>query len=126
MIKKVVFKREVMDSMLTYSKISYPNEGILLLRGRKVKDTLQVDSVVVPPGATHGRNFSSFNWFYLPVDKSYVGVAHSHPSGSTNYSHQDLLHSTGSIMVIVGYPFSDESCISVYDSNGRKVDFEVF
>lgn len=123
--RKVLFKRSVVESILSYSKMCYPNEGILLLRGRKTRDTLEVNGVVIPPGAMHGRNFSSFSWFLLPPDRSYVGVAHSHPSGAMEPSHQDILHSSGSIMVIAGYPFTDEGCISVYDTEGNKMDFSV-
>jgi|SRR5579885_1219152 proteasome lid subunit RPN8/RPN11 len=125
MSRRVVFKRSVVDSILSYSRMCYPEEGILLLRGKKKGDTLEVESVVVPPGATHGKNFSSFSWFFLPPDTRYVGVAHSHPSGSVEPSHQDILHASGSIMVISGYPFENESCISVYDTEGRRIEFGV-
>jgi len=125
MNRQVVIKKSVLESILSYSKMCYPNEGILLLRGKKTKDRLEVYGVVVPPGASQGRDFSSFNWFFLPPDRSYVGVAHSHPSGSPMPSYQDLLHASGSLMVISSYPFEDETCISVYDTEGREIKFTV-
>lgn len=124
-LERVIFTTQVVDSLLSYSKMAYPNEGILLLRGRSRKGTAEVDGVVIPPAAVHGGSFSSFNWWMVPIDLSYLGVAHSHPSGYAVPSHQDLLHATGRMMVIMGYPYSDSSCIGVFDKDGRRIPFEV-
>jgi proteasome lid subunit RPN8/RPN11 len=114
-----------MDSLLTYSRMAYPNEGILILRGKSKKGVVEVTSVMVPPAAVHAHSYSSFNWFMLPVDMSYLGVAHSHPSGNANPSDEDRLHATGKIMVIMGYPYSSASHVGVFDHNGNRVPFEV-
>ncbi len=124
-VQKVVLAAQVLDSLLTYSKMAHPNEGILLLRGKSKKGVVEVTSVMVPPAAVHGRAFSSFNWWMLPVDMSYLGVAHSHPSGNASPSHEDKLHSTGRIMVIMGFPYANSSNIGVFDHNGNRVPFEV-
>ena len=105
-VKSVVIHRQVLDSILSYSKMAFPREGILLLRGKTKKGVVEVDSVVIPPNAVHGQGFSGFNWWMIPIDLSYVGVAHSHPSGHAVPSHQDLLHITG----ILGL---DESGVSL-------------
>jgi proteasome lid subunit RPN8/RPN11 len=115
----------IVDSVLTYSRSAYPREGILLLRGSSKKGDVRVESVVIPPMATHGEGFSSFSWNLMPIDLTFIGVAHSHPSGYAVPSHQDLLHMMGKIMVIAGYPYSDESCIKVYDIHGRPLTFQV-
>jgi proteasome lid subunit RPN8/RPN11 len=124
-VEKVIFAPEVIDSLLSYSKIAYPDEGILLLRGRTRKGTVEVNSVVIPPAAVHARSYSSFSWWMLPVDMSYLGVAHSHPSGHVIPSKEDLLHATGRIMVIMGYPYANETCIGVFDHHGNRIPFEV-
>jgi hypothetical protein len=31
----------------------------------------------------------------------------------------------GKIMMIAGYPYSDESCIKIYDSHGEPLIFQV-
>ncbi|MDG6990788.1 MAG: Mov34/MPN/PAD-1 family protein [Nitrososphaerota archaeon] len=121
----MLFRKEVVDSLFTYSAMAYPREGILLLRGKVKKGVAEVTGVVVPPMAEHGAAFSSFNWWMLPVDLSYLGVAHSHPSGNHNPSHEDLLHVTGRIMVIMGYPYATVDNLGVYDHNGNRVPFEV-
>jgi proteasome lid subunit RPN8/RPN11 len=124
-IKKVIFTREVVDSLLSYSKMAHPNEGILIIRGKARKGVAEVTSVMVPPAAVHAKSYSSFNWFMLPVDMSYLGVAHSHPSGYAVPSHEDLLHVSGRVMVIMGFPYNDESCIGVFDKDGVRIPFEV-
>jgi len=124
-VEKVVFHREVVDSLFTYSRMAYPNEGILLMRGKSKKGVVEVTGVVVPPAASHGAAFSSFSWWMLPIDFSYVGVAHSHPSGNHNPSHEDLLHASGKIMVIMGHPYATVDNLGVYNHNGERVPFEV-
>jgi proteasome lid subunit RPN8/RPN11 len=124
-VQKVVFHKEVVDSLFSYSAMAYPNEGILLLRGKSKKGVVEVTGVVVPPLANHGASFSSFSWWMLPVDLSYLGVAHSHPSGNHSPSHEDLLHASGKIMVIMGYPYATVDNLGVYDHNGNSVPFEV-
>ena len=105
--------------------MAHPNEGILLLRGKARKGVVEVDGVVIPPSAIHGRALSSFSWWMIPIDLSYVGVAHSHPSGYAVPSHQDVLHATGRIMVIAGAPYSDYSCLKVYNTKGEPLPYEV-
>jgi proteasome lid subunit RPN8/RPN11 len=124
-LEKVIMDSQVVDSLLSYSRMAYPDEGILLLRGRSKKGLAEVTGVVVPPAAVHARSYSSFSWWMIPIDLSYLGVAHSHPSGHVIPSQEDLLHATGRMMVIVGYPFANESCIGIFDHNGRRIPFEV-
>ncbi len=124
-VKGVIIRREVLDSVLTYSKMFHPKEGILLLRGKTRSGVVEVDGVVIPPAAIHGSGFSAFGWGMIPIDLSYVGVAHSHPSGYAVPSHEDVLHVTGKIMVIAGAPYSDESCLKVYDVHGEPLPYEV-
>jgi proteasome lid subunit RPN8/RPN11 len=124
-VERVVIKREVVESLLSYSQMAYPREGILLLRGKVKKGLAEVSSVMIPPGAVHGQGFSSFSWFMMPIDSSFLGVAHSHPSGYAVPSQEDLLHLSGRIMVIIGHPYSDESSLHVFNSKGRELPLEV-
>ncbi len=124
-VERVIVSKEVVDSLLTYSLMAHPKEGILLLRGKVRKRVAEVSSVMIPPAAVHGAGFSSFNWFMLPIDLSFIGVAHSHPSGYAVPSAQDLLHLAGRIMVIIGYPYRDSSSLRAYNSNGIELPLEV-
>lgn len=124
-VREVHFTKAVVDSLLSYSKMAYPNEGILLLRGKSKKGVAEITGVMIPPAAVHAPSFSSFNWWMMPIDMSYLGIAHSHPSGDASPSQQDLLHSSGGVMVIMGYPYQDESCLGVFDKDGNRIPFEV-
>ena len=124
-VQKVIFDKAVVDSLFSYSAMAYPREGILLLRGKSKKGVVEVTGVVIPPGAAHGAAFSSFSWWMIPIDLSYLGVAHSHPSGNHSPSHEDLLHASGRIMVIMGYPYATVDNLGVYDREGNRVPFEV-
>jgi proteasome lid subunit RPN8/RPN11 len=124
-VKSAVFTQTVVDSLLSYSQMAYPKEGILLVRGKVRKGVAEADSVVIPPASVHGHSFSSFNWWMLPIDMSFLGVAHSHPSGNKNPSQEDLLHIAGRIMVIMGYPYVDNRFIAVYNSKGEPIPLSV-
>jgi proteasome lid subunit RPN8/RPN11 len=121
----VRFEQSVVDSILSHGLDMYPREGILLLRGKKDKDEILIDGIVVPPLATHGLRFSSFPSYMLPMDLRVMGVSHSHPSGNPNPSVQDLNHIYGRIMVIAAYPFQSHSDIAVYDKDGRRLRWQL-
>ena len=117
----VVIGREVSGSIFEGARRLYPKETILLLRGKKSKDSIEVRDLVVPPLATYGRGFASLPLHMLPMDFSIVGAVHSHPSGNLSPSHVDFNHFFGRILMIVGYPFAGEKDIAVYDSRGAKL-----
>ncbi len=125
MLKVVRFKKTVADSILSYSIHAYPKEGILLLRGKVMKDEVLITEVLIPPLATHGHGFSGFSGFMLPMDLSVIGVSHSHPSGILRPSIRDLNHFYGKIMVIVAHPFQSYNDIGVFNSNGDRLPHEV-
>ncbi|MCP8304122.1 MAG: Mov34/MPN/PAD-1 family protein [archaeon] len=125
MTKKIIFKASVIDSLLSYAQNSYPDEGILLLRGKVHKDEIVVESVIVPPFAIHGRGFSSFPLHTLPLDLSILGTAHSHPSGTLRPSIGDLNNFYGRIMVIIAYPYKSEDDIGVFDREGNMVKYSI-
>jgi proteasome lid subunit RPN8/RPN11 len=116
---------ELLETILEGAKQLYPRESFLLLRGKKSKGVISVSDLVVAPFAAHGRGFASYSPHMLPMDFSVVGTVHSHPSGNVQPSHVDLNHMMGRILMIVGYPFADERCVAVYDSNGEKLTLNV-
>jgi len=102
----------------------YPKEAILLLRGKKEKDDILINEIVVPPLATHGLGFSSFPSYMLPMDLHVMGVSHSHPSGNPQPSVHDLNHFYGRIMVIAAYPFQSYNDVVVFDKDGSKLGWQ--
>ena len=125
MLTTVKFEKSVIDSILSHALNAYPREAILLLRGRKERDAMRVDEILVPPLATHGAGFSAFSSYMLPMDFRVVGVSHSHPSGNPNPSVHDLNHFYGRIMVIAAYPFQSYSDIAVFDKDGSRLRWQL-
>ena len=124
MRKKVIFKREVVNSMISFFKMHHPNEAILVLRGSSNKDAILIDSLMIPPMAEGGPYYSEFPTYMLPGDISILGTAHSHPSGSAEPSLTDLNHFSGLVGVIMRYPYEDKDLFA-YNSDGEKLEFSV-
>jgi proteasome lid subunit RPN8/RPN11 len=121
----VSIPRDLLETILAGAKQLYPRESFLLLRGKKNKGIIEISDLIVAPFAVHGRGFASHPTYMLPMDFSIVGTVHSHPSGNTQPSSVDLNHLFGRVLMIVGYPFTDELCVAVYGSNGEKLPLNV-
>ena len=125
MVRLVQFEQTVADSILSSALSAYPNEAILLLRGKLKDKRITVNEILIPPLATHGRGFSDFRGIMLPMDLRLVGVSHSHPSGALRPSTHDLNHFYGRIMVITAYPFQSYNDIGVFNSHGERLSHEI-
>ncbi len=125
MEKALFISRSVLDSVLCYAKACYPQEGILLLRGKTDKKKIAVTEVELPPLSVRGRRFSGFPIYMLPIDFSVVGTAHSHPSGGLHPSAGDLNSFYGKIMLIAAFPFETDRDIIVFDREGRLIKYEI-
>ena len=121
---KVRVKKELIDGILSYSRDMHPREVILLLRGKAGND-IEVNEVVMPPGAIQGLGFSGFQPHMLPFDLSIVGVVHSHPSGSSSPSVHDLNHPYGRITMIAAYPYRSVDDVTILGKGGQMLPFEV-
>ncbi len=120
--KIVVITRNVIDGIISYSKIHHPYEAILILEGKRKKNELYINNLVIPPFSIHGPFYSGFLINELPFDLKYVGTAHSHPSGSSRPSVEDLNNFYGSLSIIICYPY-DEIDLHAYDGNGKEIEF---
>ncbi|MEM1945827.1 MAG: Mov34/MPN/PAD-1 family protein [Candidatus Caldarchaeum sp.] len=124
-MKRVVIERGCAGLLLSMAREVHPNEVIALLHGSVEKGVVRIREVSLPPQSVYGEGFSSFNPYALPIDLSYVGIAHSHPSGYGEPSLEDLQNFTGRIMVILTAPYEDVTDIHVFDAEGRRLDFEL-
>ena len=52
--RKIVLTKNITDSIITYAKSWHPNEGILILQGKKDKHFINVTGLIIPPFSTHG------------------------------------------------------------------------
>jgi proteasome lid subunit RPN8/RPN11 len=122
--REVVITRQAADGIITYAKTWHPNEGILVLRGKSNKDKIVIDGLILPPFSLQGPYYSGFPTYDLPFDLSYVGTAHSHPSGSNRPSLDDLNNYYGSVSIIISYPYTDDN-IAAFDRNGNHMQLEI-
>ena len=118
--RKISLTKDARDGILSFCKMNHPNEGILILRGKSKRADVFIDELVVPPFSETGADFAGFPHNPLPLDLSYVGIVHSHPSGSAKPSLTDLDNFFGLVSIIVKSPYEDDD-IFAWDSDGREL-----
>jgi proteasome lid subunit RPN8/RPN11 len=121
--RRIILTKEITDSIITYAKSWHPNEGILIVQGKKEKNVIRITGLIIPPFSSHGPYYSGFPVYELPFDLSYIGTIHSHPSGSNRPSLEDLNHFFGLVSLIICYPYNVEN-IGAFDRNGIKMEVE--
>lgn len=122
--RRIVITRQAADGIITYSKTHHPNEAILVLQGKKDKDEIVINGLIIPPFSMSGPYYSGFPVYDLPFDLSYIGTAHSHPGGSNRPSLDDLNHFYGMVSIIISHPYEDET-IGAYDRNGNRLELRI-
>ena len=118
--RSLVFLNETHDGIISYCKITHPDEMILILKGHSKKGKMFVESLVVPPFHETGPTFAGFPANQLPFDSDYIGMAHSHPVGTAEPSSEDLNNFFGLVSVIIKSPYEDED-ITAWDSSGNTI-----
>ena len=122
--REVLLQRDVLDSILSFCQMKHPNEGILILKGKSKQGKIKIEGLVMPPFDYLGPTFAGFSHSFLPLDLSYVGTVHSHPSGSAKPSVTDLHNFFGLISLIVKSPYK-ENDIFAWNSNGDPVKLSI-
>lgn len=120
--RKVVLKDEIKNSILSYCKMKHPSECVLILRGKSKKGVIRIDGLVIPPFSYSDQTFAGFPQSFLPFDLSYVGIAHSHPSGPASPSVTDLHNFFGLVAIIVKFPYEDDEDVFAWDSAGNRLE----
>ena len=118
--RKISLTKNARDGILSFCKMNHPNEGILILRGKSKRGDVFIDELVIPPFSETGADFAGFPHNPLPLDLSYVGIVHSHPSGSAKPSLTDLDNFFGLVSIIVQSPYENDD-IFAWDSDGREL-----
>ena len=122
--RKISLTKDARDGILSFCKMNHPNEGILILRGKSKRGDVYIDELVVPPFSETGADFAGFPHNPLPLDLSYVGIVHSHPSGPAKPSLTDLDNFFGLVSIIVKSPYEDDD-IFAWDSDGRELPLTI-
>ncbi len=122
--RKVLLQKDVLDSILSYCQMKHPDEGILILKGKSKNGEIKIDGLVIPPFSEAGPTFAGFPHSFLPFDMSYLGIVHSHPSGSAEPSVTDLHNFFGLVSLIVKSPYDDDS-IFAWDSSANSIPLSI-
>jgi len=80
--------------------------------------------LVIPPFSETGPDFAGFPSSFLPFDSSYVGLVHSHPTGSVKPSVTDLHNFFGLVSLIVKSPYENDD-IFAWDRDGNSIELTV-
>ena len=118
--RRVTFTAKSRDGILSFCKMSHPDEAILILKGKSRKGDMLVEDLVIPPFSETGTTFAGFPHSFLPLDTSYIGTMHSHPTGPADPSLEDLQNFYGLVSVIVRSPYEDGD-IFAWDRDGNPV-----
>ncbi len=124
MVSEIRIGGGVLEMFLELCREIYPNENIMLIRGKVKQGIASIEEFLIPPFSTYGDGFSGFSSYMIPFDLSVIGVAHSHPSGDVRPSNEDMNHFYGRIMIIAGYPYND-SVIKAYNGKGIVVPIRI-
>ncbi|MGI0006744.1 MAG: Mov34/MPN/PAD-1 family protein [Nitrosotalea sp.] len=122
--RTITIKKDIRDSILSYCKMNHPNECILILKGKSRKGQVLVDGLVIPPFFHTGPTFAGFPHSFLPLDTSYIGTVHSHPSGVARPSVTDLHNCFGLVSIIIQSPYEDGD-IFAYDRDGNLLETSI-
>jgi proteasome lid subunit RPN8/RPN11 len=120
MIKWFIYK-DVLESIMEFSKSFYPNEfsGMLFSRNNIIEE------IYIIPQTKSNQNSAVIRLDFVPLSLSINGSVHSHPSGDGSPSRADLsFFQTKDINIIAFYPFSLSS-FKAYDSGGKRVEINV-
>ena len=117
--------REVLESVIYYSKKAYPNEFLAFFDG-KIKDKiLYITGLLFLPGETCETG-AVVHTELMPMNTKYMGSVHSHPGPSASPSDADLntFSRYGYFHMIVCLPYSLET-FRAYDRYGHLVDYSI-
>lgn len=117
--------REVLDSVIYYSKKAYPNEFLAFFDGQISDKILYITGLIFVPGET-GETSAIVHTDRIPMNTKYVGSVHSHPGPSARPSDADLMtfSKNGYFHMIVCLPYSLETFKS-YDRYGHPMDYTI-
>lgn len=117
--------REVLESVIYYSKQAYPNEFLAFFDGKIIDKILYITSLIFVPGETCETG-AVVHTGMIPMNTKYWGSVHSHPGPSAMPSGADLktFSKNGYFHMIVCLPYSLETFKS-YDRYGEHMDYTI-
>ena len=121
--REVRVDREVLESVIYYSKKSYPMEFLAFFDGEIKDKILYITGLIFLPGE-RSETSAIIHTEMLPMNTKYMGSVHSHPGPSARPSDADLrtFSKNGYFHMIVCLPYSLETFKS-YDRYGQPMDY---
>lgn len=123
--EEVRVDREVLNSVIYYSKQAYPNEFLAFLDGKIKNRILYITGLIFIPGETCETG-AVIHSEIVPMNTKYFGSVHSHPGPSASPSDADLMtfSKNGYFHMIVCLPYSYNT-FKAYDRHGESIDYIV-
>ncbi len=123
--REVRVDREVLDSVIYYSKKAYPNEFLAFFDGQIKDKILYITGLIFLPGETCETG-AIIHTEMMPITTKYWGSVHSHPGPSASPSDADLntFSKHGYFHMIVCLPYSLQTFKS-YDRYGHHLDYSI-
>ncbi|MHC1597684.1 MAG: Mov34/MPN/PAD-1 family protein [Methermicoccaceae archaeon] len=114
-------EKDALEFILAASRSSHPREFAALLSAEKGVIT---ECILVP--GTVSSEVSAVLQLYMLPNIGYAGSVHSHPVPDASPSEEDLalFSRTGSVHIIVAFPYTHDSW-RCYDRGGRPRELEV-
>ncbi len=115
--------REVLESVIYYSKKAYPNEFLAFFDGQIKDKILYITGLLFVPGETCETG-AVVHTELIPMNTKYMGSVHSHPGPSAMPSDADLVTFSkhGYFHMIVCLPYSLQTFKS-YDRYGQPMKY---
>ena len=122
---EVRIDREVLESVIYYSKKAYPNEFLAFFDGQIKDKVLYITGLIFVPGDTCETG-AVVRTDMVPINTKYWGSVHSHPGPSARPSDADLVtfSKNGYFHMIVCLPYSLET-FKAYDRHGEPADYSI-
>ncbi len=123
--REVRVDREVLESVIYYSKKAYPKEFLAFFDGEIKDKVLYITSLLFVPGETCETG-AVVHTELIPMTTKYFGSVHSHPGPSAMPSDADLTTFSryGYFHMIVCLPYSLET-FKAYDRYGQPIDYSI-
>ena len=122
---EVRIDREVLDSVIYYSKKAYPNEFLAFFDGEIKDKILYITGLIFVPGETCETG-AVVHTEMIPLNTKYWGSVHSHPGPSAMPSDADLVtfSKNGYFHMIVCLPYSLQT-FKAYDRYGEPQNYTI-
>ena len=114
----------IVDVINSLEARTYEHNGEIILKGKSKNGQIKIDGLAIPPFNFTGPTFAGFPHSFLPFDNSYIGIVHSHPSGSAEPSVTDLNNFFGLVSLIIQSPYDNDS-IFAWDSGGNAIPLSI-